>query len=117
MRELRGRDWSVRPPHPVQILAAAGELAGKGGMAISAASIDGQWSVVAASSEALGGANVLVVDSEKGLVQVLPRAATRGSLVTATVDSHNFRHPQLLTAVWDSSQQRVPQLLIMPVRV
>ncbi|KAJ1466404.1 hypothetical protein T484DRAFT_1861722 [Baffinella frigidus] len=51
------------------ILAAAGELAGAGGTAISTAAIDGQWSVVAASSEAPGGGSALVVDSEKGLVQ------------------------------------------------
>lgn len=61
---------ALTPPPPAQILAAAGELAGAGGTAISTAAIDGQWSVVAASSEAPGGGSALVVDSEKGLVQV-----------------------------------------------
>ena len=57
-----------------QILAAAGELAGQAGMEVSATAIDGQWSFVAASSEAVLFDVALVVDSEKGLVQVLAPA-------------------------------------------
>ena len=68
---------SLDAPHP-QILAAAGELAdlganrgaGQAGMEISATAIDGQWSFVAASSQAFLENIALVVDSEKGLVQV-----------------------------------------------